>query len=298
MKLAEIAPELRPRADRLPRVPLEEAGVLPRIRAATAQIQPVEVAGVDVESTPGWRVHRPRAARPGRTLLWIHGGGFVVGRAAQDDRLCGETARELGITVVSVEYRLAPDAPYPAALDDCHAAWTWARDQAGGPDGVVVGGQSAGGALAAALVQRLCDRGERPHAQWLLCPMLDDRTAARRELDDHNHRGWDNRLNRFGWRSYLGTEPGAPDVPSYAVPARREDLAGLPPAWIGVGDIDLLHDESAAYARRLREAGVDATLHVVPGAPHGFEAWAPDTAVTRDYLATARAWLGDRTPTP
>jgi acetyl esterase/lipase len=157
---------------------------------------------------------------------------------------------------------------------------------------VVVGGKSAGGGLAAALVQRLRDEGERPLAQWLFCPMLDDRTGARRDLDARRHRGWDNRLNRVGWRAYLGREPGAEVVPHYAVPARRENLAGLPPTWIGVGDIDLFHDEDAEYARRLRAAGVDTTVHVVPGAPHGFESWAPDTGFTRVYLGTARKWLG------
>ena len=135
-----------------------------------------------------------------------------------------------------------PEHPYPAALD-AHAAWTWLRGHAAA-ERIVVGGQSAGGGLAAALVQRLYDEGERPRAQWLFCPMLDDRTAARRGLDDAGHRVWDNRLNRFGWRAYLGTEPGAPGVPPYAVPARRDDVAGLPDTWIGVGDIDLFHDEA------------------------------------------------------
>ena len=146
--------------------------------------------------------------------------------------------------------------------------------------------------LAAALAQRLHDEGERPRAQWLFCPMLDDRTAARRGLDDAGHRVWDNRLNRFGRRAYLGSEPGAPVVPHYAVPARRDDVAGLPDTWIGVGDIDLFHDEAAEYARRLRAAGVGTTFHVVPGGPHGFEAWAPSTGFSRDYLGVARAWLG------
>jgi acetyl esterase/lipase len=292
VKPAEVAPELRGKVRWLPRLPLERPWALRLVRAAAGRSRPAVVPGVDVEVTPGQRVYRPREPRSGLTLLWIHGGGFVMGGAIQDDRFCAETARELGITVVSAEYRLAPEDPYPAALDDCHAAWTRARDHAADPGRVVVGGQSAGGGLAAALVQRLADAGERPLAQWLFCPMLDDRTAARRDLDRRRHRVWDNRLNRFGWRAYLGTEPGAPIVPPHAVPARREHLAGLPPTWIGVGDIDLFHDEDAEYARRLRAAGVDTTVHVVPGAPHGFEAWAPDTGFARGYLATARAWLG------
>ncbi|MFJ1767763.1 alpha/beta hydrolase [Amycolatopsis sp. NPDC088138] len=291
MKLAEITPELRGKARWLPRLPLERSWGLWLVRRAIARVRPVAVPDVDVEVMPGWRVYRPREPRSDLTLLWIHGGGLVIGSAVEGDAFCGETARELGITVVSAEYRLAPESPYPAALDDCHAAWTWIRGNVAEPGRVVVGGQSAGGGLAAALVQRLRDEGERPLGQWLFCPMLDDRTAARRELDARRHRGWDNRLNRFGWRAYLGVEPGADVVPHYAVPARRENLAGLPPTWIGVGDIDLFHDEDAEYARRLRAAGVDTTVHVVPGAPHGFESWAPGTGFAREYLGTARKWL-------
>jgi acetyl esterase/lipase len=289
VKLAEVAPELRGKVRWLPRLPLERAWALRLVRAAGGRARPAAVPDVDVEVAPGWRVYRPREPRSGRVLLWIHGGGLVMGDPVQDDRFCAETARELGITVVSARYRLAPEHPYPAALEDCHAAWAWAREQTAD---LVVGGQSAGGGLAAALVQRLCDEGERPVAQWLFCPMLDDRTAARRALDELRHRVWDNRLNRFGWHAYLGREPGAAIVPHYAVPARRENLAGLPPTWIGVGDIDLFHDEDAEYARRLRAAGAETTFHVVPGAPHGFEAWAPDSGFTRVYLAAAREWLG------
>ncbi|WP_020647050.1 alpha/beta hydrolase [Amycolatopsis balhimycina] len=291
MNLFAVAPELRGRVRMMPRLPLERTWARRLMRAATARMRLTPVPGVAVELHPGLRVYRPHTPQSDLTLLWIHGGGLVIGGAAQDDRFCAETARELGITVVSAEYRLAPEHPYPAALDDGHAAWTWLRGHAAA-ERIVVGGQSAGGGLAAALVQRLHDEGEGPRAQWLFCPMLDDRTAARRGLDDAGHRVWDNRLNRFGWHAYLGTEPGAAVVPHYAVPARRDDVAGLPETWIGVGDIDLFHDEAAEYARRLRAAGVATTFHVVPGGPHGFEAWAPATEFSRRYLATARAWLG------
>lgn len=179
MKLSEIAPELRGKARWLPRLPLERAWGLRLVRWGTTRARPAAAPDVDVEVTPGWRVYRPREPRSDLTLLWIHGGGLVIGAAVQDDRFCADTARELGITVVSAEYRLAPEARYPAALDDCHAAWTWTREHAADPARVIVGGQSAGGGLAAALVQRLRDAGERPPAQWLFCPMLDDRTTAR-----------------------------------------------------------------------------------------------------------------------
>jgi acetyl esterase/lipase len=123
--------------------------------------------------------------------------------------------------------------------------------------------------------------------------MLDDRTAARRELDDVHHFVWTNELNHFGWRAYLGAEPGSAEVPPYAVPARREDVRGLPPAWIGVGDIDLFHDEDVAHAARLRDAGVETTLEVVPRAPHGFETIPVGAPVSNRYNERADAWLAD-----
>lgn len=224
---------------------------------------------------------------------------MVIGSAAQDDAFCATTARELGIVVVSAEYRLAPKHPFPAALDDCLAAWNWFQNAAPrwqfDPQRIAVGGQSAGGGLAASLVQRLHDSGGvQPIAQWLFCPMLDDRTAARRELDAVAHKVWDNRHNRYGWRSFLNVEPGAEVVPAYAVPARRSDLRGLPPAWIGTGDIELFFEENRAYAERLSAAGVACTLDVVEGAYHGFESIARSARLTQDYLARARAWLAGR----
>ncbi|GLK27949.1 esterase [Agromyces luteolus] len=236
-------------------------------------------------------------------LLWIHGGGLVIGAAAQDDPWCARLAERLGIVVVSVEYRLAPEHPFPAPLDDCVAAWQWLQDAAAArgidPARVAVGGQSAGGGLAAALAQRLLDEGgSQPVAQLLYCPMLDDRTAARRDLDAVRHFAWTNRDNLVGWSSYLQAPLGADDVRDFAVPARRADLTGLPPAWIGVGDIDLFHDEDLAYASALRDAGVECTVDVVPGAPHGFESIARTADVTHAFHSRARNWLGERLAAP
>ena len=121
--------------------------------------------------------------------------------------------------------------------------------------------------------------------------MLDDRTAARHELDAINHFVWDNRLNAIGWHAYLGTAPGAEHLPAYASPARRADLRGMPPTWIGVGDIDLFCQEDCTYAERLRASGVDVMTDVVAAAPHGFGAWAPDAQLSRDFLMRAHAWL-------
>jgi acetyl esterase/lipase len=241
------------------------------------------------------RVYVPDAPS-GAGLLWIHGGGFVIGSWRQDHRHCAETARETGAVVVSADYGLAPRHPFPAPLDDVRRCWEWLRAEAPAlgveADRLAVGGASAGAGLAATLVQRLYDEGARPVAQWLFAPMLDDRTAADRSLDAVDNRVWNNALNRVGWSAYLGAEPGSA-VAEYAAAARREDLSGLPPTWIGVGDIDLFHDEDAEYARRLAEAGVPTTFEVVPGAPHGFEIWAIDSEPARAYLGRARAWLAE-----
>jgi acetyl esterase/lipase len=243
------------------------------------------------------RVFTPAGGGSGGSLLWFHGGGLVIGAAASDDRFCAQLAVELDIVVAAVEYRLAPEHPFPAPLDDCVAAWQWLQDAASARgldrDRIAIAGQSAGAGLAAALAQRLHDAGgPQPVAQLLYCPMLDDRTAARRELDAIRHFAWTNRDNLVGWSSYLAGPPGAGAAPQYAVPARRTDLAGLPPAWIGVGDIDLFHDEDLAYAAALRAAGVECTVDVVPGAPHGFETIARAAEPSTAFRARAQEWLG------
>ncbi|MEX1280383.1 MAG: alpha/beta hydrolase fold domain-containing protein, partial [Acidimicrobiia bacterium] len=159
---------------------------------------------------------------------------------------------------------------------------------------VAVGGESAGGGLAAAVAQRLTDEGVDLAAQLLVYPMLDDRTAVRPDLGQNDHPVWTKGSNHTGWSSYLGKEPGAEMVPKYAVPARRTDLSGLPPAWIGVGTLDLFHDEDVGYAERLRSAGVDCELEVVEGAPHAFMTLAPDAATSKDVERSAMAFLAAR----
>lgn len=300
MELTRVHPDLRQAVRRVPVLPLHRPRVRRMLRAAQRGLsRDAVVEGVryrDLEEDgAAVRVYRPGSGATGAGLLWIHGGGLVIGQPSQDDRFCSTTARDLGVVVVSVDYRLAPEEPFPAAADDCVAAWDWfqgAADDLGvDPARIAVGGQSAGGGLAACLAHRLHDRGGvQPRAQMLGCPMLDDRTAARTELDGVGHWVWNNRMNRFGWSAYLGQAPGGVTQP-YAVAARREDLRGLPPAWIGVGDIDLFHDEATDYARRLREAGVDCDLEIAPGAPHGFEAWAPDAPVAEDFSGRSRGWL-------
>jgi acetyl esterase/lipase len=190
--------------------------------------------------------------------------------------------------VISVDYRLAPRHPFPAALEDSWAALKWASNQAEeigiDPVRIAIGGSSAGGGLAAALVQLAHDRQEvSPIFQLLVYPMLDDRTVARSDLKYKQFIIWPQESNRFGWESYLGQPCGEDHMPVYAVPARREDLSGLPPAWIGVGSEDLFCDENVAYAHRPTECGVECEFVFVPGAFHGFDAFNPQISIVREF---------------
>lgn len=233
------------------------------------------------------RVYQPRELKsPTPALFWIHGGGMVIGSAEQDDRTNAGFVRELGITVVGARYRLAPGHPFPAPIDDVYAGLLGVLANSAelgiDPQQVAIGGASAGGGLAAGLALLALDRGEvGPMFQLLIYPMVDDRTL----LKPHSKRYvWTTKANRFGWTSYVGAGVTGPDVSPYAAPARREDLHGLPPAWIGVGDLDLFYEEDLEYARRLRAAGVACEVVEVPGAFHGFNALFPAAQLTEDFF--------------
>jgi acetyl esterase/lipase len=288
--LTDFHPELQKAARWVPRAPISQR-TLPIVRALQ-KLQRPAAAGVEVLTTSDGvhiRLHRPAdPTATGPALLWIHGGGYVIGSAQQDDALCRRFVERLGITVAAVDYRLAPEHPHPAGLQDCHNALTWlAGLPAVDPTRVAIGGASAGGGLAAALAFEARDRGMvNPAVQLLVYPMLDDRSSERTELDTVEYRLWDRTANRWGWSSYLGTAD-----PSAAVPARRTDLAGLAPAWIGVGSNDLFHDEDLAYAQALTEAGVPCEVEVVPGAFHGFDGVVPKANVSRAFFDSQCAVL-------
>ena len=291
MSYEDFHPELRRIARLLPR-DLVSRRNLPLFRLLMSLHLPGRHDDVDVvglATGAGVRLHRPlEPAATSGALLWIHGGGYLLGSARQDDQLCRRFARKLGITVGSVEYRLAPEHPFPAALDDCYAALQQLVALPGvDPARVAIGGASAGGGLAAALALMTRDRGEiNPALQLLTYPMLDDRTVAQSPLHARNYRLCSERSNRFGWAAYLG------DVdPDIAVPARNADLAGLPPAWIGVGTHDLFHDEDLVYAERLSKAGVPCRVEVVPGAFHGFDRLVPGAQVSRSFFDSQCASL-------
>lgn len=289
--LAEIHPELRNIARVLPRQPIRPL-TLRLFRSATGLLERRTPRGVSVLTTAdgvGVRLFRPpNQTAPAPAVLWIHGGGYLIGSPAQDDALCRQLSDRLGAVVAAVDYRLAPEHPYPAPLEDCYAALTWLAALPGvDPTRLVVAGASAGGGLAAALALLARDRdAPKLAAQVLVYPMLDDRTSYDGNEDKRTFRLWGRRSNEFGWRSYLGDTD-----PNLAVPARRTDLAGLPPAWIGVGTHDLFHDEDLAYADALSAAGVPTEVLVVPGAFHGFDQLAPKTKVSRDWFDGQISWL-------
>jgi acetyl esterase/lipase len=242
------------------------------------------------------RVFRPATSagrRPG--LLWLPGGGMVLGTVEGDDSRCRAIADRLDVVVVSVGYRLAPEHPYPTPLEDCYAGLLWLAAQPDvDTDRIAVGGASAGGGLAAALALLARERGEvRPTMQLLVYPMLDDRTSVRTDIDARRLRLWSQASNKFGWDCYLGSTAAGGTVPALAAPARHDDLSGLPRAWIGVGTNDLFHDEDVAYVQRLRQAGVECTLDLVSGAYHGFDRIEAKTSVAQAFFEAQIAALDE-----
>lgn len=226
------------------------------------------------------------AEAPRPVVLSIHGGGLVAGHHRSPELLPElRRAAELGMAVVSVDYRLAPDNPHPAPVEDCYSALLWMWENADAWDfdrsSMFVSGVSAGGALAAAVALLARDRQGPPlRGQVLLCPMLDDRVDT---PSAHQMTGlglWDSVSNRTGWSALLGSDRGTDDVPAYAAPARAKDLSGLPPAYIDVGAYESLRDESIDYAARLARSGVDVELHVWGGAFHSFDEWVPEALVS------------------
>jgi acetyl esterase/lipase len=213
-------------------------------------------------------------------VIYCHAGAFVLGNLDIDHRQCVELARRARCTVVSVDYRLAPEHPYPAALDDAVAALKWVSADADRLDmdtsRIAVAGSSAGAALAACLAQRA---GDGLAFQLLHQPVLDDRaTGSKAEFGTTP--SFDGPATELMWRHYLGSTPASAD----AVPARRSQLTGLPPALITCAEIDPLRDEALDYAVRLMRAGVATELHVFPGTCHGFDSLLPDWDVSEQLF--------------
>ena len=245
------------------------------------------------EVSKGLLIVSPEVQKGDGALFLIHGGGYVIGNYMDNLGYACDASRELGITILSPAYGLGPENPFPSGINDLYASWQWVLENAISmninKDKIVVGGISAGGGIAAGLIQKIHDEGgTQPVAQLLIYPMLDDRVATDSELTDRSHRVWNNASNYFGWKSYLGKEPGS-DFVEYSVPGRRTDLSGLPPAWIGVGTADLFLDEDRDYAKRLKEAGVEVSYIEVAGGIHAFDV--AQTQLGIDFINHQREYL-------
>jgi acetyl esterase/lipase len=253
--------------------------------ASTPEVQRVDLT-VPGDPPVVVRVHRPtNVSGPAPAIFGIHGGGYVIGNRTLDDPRFERWCAHLGCVGVSVEYRLAGESPYPAALDDCHLAlqWLFAHADELGVDSTRIGvsGTSAGGGLAAALALLTRDRGELGlRFQILEAPMIDDRQITPSSRQDGMPM-WSRDANTYGWQRYLGDRYGTADVPAYAAAARATDLMGLPPTFVSVGTVDGLRDEGIEYAVRLNRADVPTELHVYAGAPHGFQMFAGTTLAER-----------------
>ncbi|GAA0689795.1 alpha/beta hydrolase [Streptomyces malaysiensis subsp. malaysiensis] len=236
------------------------------------------------------------AATPVPALYHIHGGGMTVGdnRTGVPEML--DLAQELRLSVVSVEYRLAPGTRHPGPVEDCYAGLVWTAEHAAelgiDRERVIVVGGSAGGGLAAAVALLARDRGGPALlGQVLMCPMIDDRndTPSARQMTGVGV--WDRAANEAGWTALLGAARGTDDVSPYAAPARAADLSGLPPAFVDVASAETFRDEDVDYARRIWQAGGEAELHVWTGGFHGFDSMAPQAAISRDAWQARLRWL-------
>lgn len=285
-----VDPDLLTLLDAWPQAELTEA-MLPALRAMgrlpMPELAPEATAvRLDARFAPGpagapdvrLLIYRPAVQTgPVGCLFHIHGGGYVIGAVDAQEAQHRDLVARLGCVLVTVDYRLAPETPFPGAIEDCYAglAWTFthAPDLGVDPARIGVMGESAGGGLAAALALLARDRGEHVLAfQHLIYPMLDDRTCV--HPDPHPYAGefiWTPHNNRFGWSALLGRAPGGAGVSPYAAAARAEDLSGLPPTFIATGALDLFLEEDLDYARRLLRAGAPTELHVYPGGFHGFD---------------------------
>jgi acetyl esterase/lipase len=267
--------------------------------AQMAKARPIEGVSTADRQAPGpegasevvVRLYQP-TERPDTlpALLWIHGGGYVLGSVARGDLVAMHLAKVAQCVVASVEYRLAPEYPFPAPVEDCYAALKWLASQSAAlginTARLAIGGTSAGSGLAAGLALLTRDRAEVDVAfQLLIYPMLDDRNIAPATATVPDTFVWTRENNLLGWRAYLGREPGGAEVSPYAAAARAIDLHGLPPAYIAVGDLDLFLDENIIYAQRLLAAGIPTELHVYPGAFHGFNGFAPSAEISRRFNA-------------
>jgi triacylglycerol lipase len=285
-----VDPELRDALALSPQVPLTAETLTRRRADALALLNSVPKPDLPDIATGEIHVESAFGANPIRVLTYrpvgsggplpvivhIHGGGFVMGTPEMKDVENRLFASELKCAIYSVDYRLAPEAPHPAPLEDIYSVFVWLHANAAqlglDPARIGIKGESGGGGFAAGAALYARDRpGPKFAFQHLIYPMIDDRSAVRKDL--HPYVGefvWTQENNNFGWRSLLGEEPGSAGVSPYAAAARAADVSGLPPTYISVGGLDLFLEENLTYADRLSRAGVPVEFHLYPRAFHGF----------------------------
>jgi acetyl esterase/lipase len=255
--------------------------------------------GVDGNPDVMVRVFRPIGvplSEPLPCVYWTQGGGYVLTAPDLDDAWCAGLVDAHRCVVVSVDWRRAPEHPFPAAADDCYAGLVWTVTNAAelGVDAarIVIAGHSSGGGSAAGLALIVRDRAEFSLAHCMLIyPMLDDTNSTNSSYEVTDAQVWSRASNEIGWRAYLGDTYGTEHVSPYAAPSRMVDLSGLPPTSILTGELDLFIDENLIYAQRLMHARVPTELYVYPGAPHAFDRMVPDAAVSRQFYADRDAVL-------
>jgi len=290
--LAAIAEAPRlPVGDWLGRRAAVEA-LMARFATMRPETTDVDVAIHATESVDGssieLRWYAKQGAAPGAAVLYVHGGGMILGTLDLYDTVVKRYVAESETPMLAVGYRRAPEHPHPTPVEDCYAGLVWLAEHAAAlgvdPARLAVMGDSAGGGLAAGVALLARDRGGPALArQVLVYPMLDDRTMPNPDLDPWVTWTYDD--NATGWGALLGGAVGGPDVSPYAAPARAGDLSGLPSTYLEVGELDAFRDEDIDYGRRLAAAAVSVELHVHPGVPHAHEAIAPDTDVARRATA-------------
>ena len=295
-----VHPDLLPLLDAMPELQFS-IEAMPAIRTAVNEMfaakPALTIEGVTVKEAfvPNLKdghqvrilIYTPENTAPNKPALFhTHGGGYVMGSPEMNDNRNKILCKELNAVIVSVDYRLGPECPFPLPIEDCYAALKWLYDNAAtlgaNNKNIAIYGESAGGGLAAALAIVARDRKEVPIVhQFLIYPMLDDRTCITEEPNLFTGEFiWTRENNFFGWTSLLGQKPGAKEISPYAA-ARVENIEGLPPAFITVGALDLFLEEDIHYAQRLLKAGISTELHVYAGAYHGFDAFVPESALTR-----------------
>ncbi|MET3207515.1 UNVERIFIED_CONTAM: acetyl esterase/lipase [Paenibacillus sp. PvR008] len=292
---SRVLPELRSILAQFPGFQLEENLELSRSYLSSPPIEKSEHVRTTSRMIPSVageilvKIYEPSQRTDVKlpAMLWIHGGGYVMGHPDMDDALCERFVQAAKCVVVSVDYRLAPEHPYPAAIDDCYAGLTWMTDEAEllgiDLDRIAIAGASGGGGLTAALALMARDKGGPALIlQMPLYPMIDDRnmTASSHEITADNA-PWNRTNNLAAWNMYLGDRTEDSEVSPYAVPSRVESLAGLPPTYTCIGQLDLFRDETIEYVARLAQAGVDVEFHLYPGTFHSFEGMVPQAEVSQ-----------------